>query len=193
MRLVCAGTPDVAVVINDGPRRDAAGVFTSNRVQAAPVLWSRQVLTDGQLQAVVLNSGGANACTGRAGLADARQMAEWTAEAIGADVTDVAVCSTGLIGVRLPMDKISAAIPDLVRGLSTDGGATFPRRMLIEDGPGTCTSNDSTDGRNREMSYPWIWQAPDGTLHLAYTYHRRAIKYVRLSPKAQAALEEQTA
>ena len=81
----------------------------------------------------------------------------------------------------------------LIVALSTDGGATFPRRMLIEDGPGTCTSNDSTDGRNREMSYPWIWQAPDGTLHLAYTYHRRTIKYVRLSPRAQAALEEQTA
>ncbi len=81
----------------------------------------------------------------------------------------------------------------VIVALSTDGGATFPRRMLIEDGPGTCTSNDSTDGRNREMSYPWIWQAPDGTLHLAYTYHRRTIKYVRLSPRAQAALEEQTA
>ncbi len=66
--------------------------------------------------------------------------------------------------------------------LSEDGGKTFPLRLVVEDGPGTCLSNDSTDGRNREMSYPWLLEAPDGTLHLAYTYHRRAIKYVRLSP-----------
>lgn len=66
--------------------------------------------------------------------------------------------------------------------LSRDGGRTFPRRLVIEDGPGTCLSNDSTDGRNQEMSYPWLLEGPDGTLHLAYTYHRRAIKYVRLAP-----------
>ncbi|MGF6257020.1 sialidase family protein [Ensifer sp. LBL] len=66
--------------------------------------------------------------------------------------------------------------------LSEDGGKTFPVRLLIEDGPGTCLSNDSTDGRNKEMSYPWLLEGPDGTMHLAYTYHRRAIKYVRLAP-----------
>lgn len=66
--------------------------------------------------------------------------------------------------------------------LSSDGGRSFPRRFVIEDGPGTCLSNDSTDGRNREMSYPWLLEGPDGTLHIAYTYHRRAIKYVRLAP-----------
>ena len=66
--------------------------------------------------------------------------------------------------------------------LSEDGGHTFPLRLVIEDGPGTCTSNDSTDGRNKELSYPWLLEAPDGSLHIAYTYHRRAIKYVRLSP-----------
>ncbi|MBR0558376.1 exo-alpha-sialidase [Ciceribacter sp. L1K23] len=66
--------------------------------------------------------------------------------------------------------------------LSDDGGITFPRRILIEDGPGSCLSNDSTDGRNQEMSYPWILEGRDGSLHLAYTYHRRAIKYVRLAP-----------
>lgn len=73
--------------------------------------------------------------------------------------------------------------------LSEDGGLSFPVRILIEDGPGTCLSNDSTDGRNKEMSYPWLLEGPDGTLHLAYTYHRRAIKYVRLAPgwdKAEA-------
>jgi len=66
--------------------------------------------------------------------------------------------------------------------LSEDGGRTFPIRLLVEDGPGTCLSNDSTDGRNLEMSYPWLLEGVDGTLHLAYTYHRRAIKYVRLAP-----------
>jgi len=66
--------------------------------------------------------------------------------------------------------------------LSEDGGRTFPVRLVIEDGPGTCLSNDSTDGRNKEMSYPWLLEGPDGTMHLAYTYHRRAIKYVRLAP-----------
>lgn len=72
---------------------------------------------------------------------------------------------------------------------SEDGGLTFPTRIVIENGPGTCTSNDSTDGRNKEMSYPWILQDPDGTLHIAYTYHRRAIKYVRLAPEVLAKLE----
>lgn len=67
-------------------------------------------------------------------------------------------------------------------GLSEDGGRTFPTRIVIEDGPGTCLSNDSTDGRNQEMSYPWLLEGQDGTLHLAYTYHRRAIKYVRMAP-----------
>lgn len=66
--------------------------------------------------------------------------------------------------------------------ISSDGGKTFPQRIVIEDGPGTCLSNDSTDGRNKEMSYPWLLAGPDGTLHIAYTYHRRAIKYIRLAP-----------
>ncbi|RDL46530.1 hypothetical protein BLJAPNOD_06724 [Ensifer sp. M14] len=66
--------------------------------------------------------------------------------------------------------------------LSEDGGRSFALRLSIEEGPGTCLSNDSTDGRNQEMSYPWLLEGADGTLHLAYTYHRRAIKYVRLAP-----------
>lgn len=66
--------------------------------------------------------------------------------------------------------------------ISSDGGLTFPQRIQIENGPGTCLSNDSTDGRNKEMSYPWLLADQDGSLHIAYTYHRRAIKYVRLAP-----------
>ncbi len=77
--------------------------------------------------------------------------------------------------------------------LSSDGGHSFAQRLIVENGPGTCTSNDSTDGRNKEMSYPWILQSPDGSLHLAYSYHRRAIKYVRLSPEAFTQLEAESA
>lgn len=77
--------------------------------------------------------------------------------------------------------------------LSSDGGLSFPQRLIVEDGAGSCTSNDSTDGRNKEMSYPWLLQDPDGSLHLAYTYHRRAIKYVRLSPEAFTQIQAESA
>jgi glutamate N-acetyltransferase/amino-acid N-acetyltransferase len=133
-----SGTPDLALVLNQGPQRAAAGVFTSNRVQAAPVQWSRQVLADRSLQAVILNSGGANACTGPEGFADTHLTAEQTAAALqsaGYDVgaIDVAVCSTGLIGVRLPMPKITAAIPTLVENLAVDGGADAARAIMTTD------------------------------------------------------------
>ncbi|GAA3713049.1 bifunctional glutamate N-acetyltransferase/amino-acid acetyltransferase ArgJ [Microlunatus aurantiacus] len=133
-----SGTPDLALVLNTGPHRAAAGVFTSNRVQAAPVVWSRQVLTDRSLQAVILNSGGANACTGPDGFADTHHTAEQVAAALqsaGHDTgaIDVAVCSTGLIGVRLPMDKITAAIPGLVDGLAVEGGAAAARAIMTTD------------------------------------------------------------
>ncbi|WP_415949467.1 bifunctional glutamate N-acetyltransferase/amino-acid acetyltransferase ArgJ [Streptomyces sp. KLOTTS4A1] len=117
-----SGDPDLALVVNQGPSRAAAGVFTSNRVQAAPVRWSRRVLADGRISAVVLNSGGANACTGQAGAVDALLMAEHTARAVEADPHEVAVCSTGLIGVRLPMDRVDAGITDAAARLSPRGG-----------------------------------------------------------------------
>ncbi|WP_108258316.1 exo-alpha-sialidase [Mangrovicoccus ximenensis] len=66
--------------------------------------------------------------------------------------------------------------------LSGDDGRSFPERYLVEDGPGTCLSNNSVDGKNRELSYPWLLETPDGCLHLSYTFHRRAIKHVRLAP-----------
>jgi glutamate N-acetyltransferase/amino-acid N-acetyltransferase len=133
-----SGKPDLALVLNHGPRKAAAGVFTSNRVQAAPVQWSRQVLADQALQAVILNSGGANACTGPDGFADTHHTAEQLAEALraaGHDVgaIDVAVCSTGLIGIRLPMDKITAAIPDLVAGLAPSRGAAAAEAIMTTD------------------------------------------------------------
>ncbi|MYY86349.1 MULTISPECIES: bifunctional glutamate N-acetyltransferase/amino-acid acetyltransferase ArgJ [unclassified Streptomyces] len=117
-----SGAPDLALVVNRGPSDAAAAVFTSNRVQAAPVRWSRRVIGDGALAAVVLNSGGANACTGPAGEDDARAMAERTARALCVEAEQVAVCSTGLIGVRLPMDRVTAGIDTAAAALSEDGG-----------------------------------------------------------------------
>jgi glutamate N-acetyltransferase/amino-acid N-acetyltransferase len=117
------GGRDLALVINEGPSRAAAGVFTRNRVKAAPVLWSQQVLRGGRVRAVVLNSGGANACTGPAGFQDTHATAEKVAEVLGDAAGEVAVCSTGLIGERLPLEKILAGIDaaagELTRG---DGG-----------------------------------------------------------------------
>jgi len=119
-----SGKPDVALVVNDGPLNAAAGVFTRNRVQAAPVLWTRQTLADGRLRAVVLNSGGANACTGPAGFADTHATAEHVASALELGAGDVAVCSTGLIGVRLPMDLLLAGVTAAVSGLATGAGGS---------------------------------------------------------------------
>ena len=103
--LKASGKADVAVVQNLGPSMAAASVFTTNRVFAAPVKWSRHAVEDGQLQAIVLNSGGANACTGAEGYQDSAATAARVASSLGLIIDNVAVCSTGLIGVRLPMDK----------------------------------------------------------------------------------------
>lgn len=113
---------DVAVVINDGPSRAAAAVFTSNRVLAAPVKWSRQVVSGGRVRAVVLNSGGANACTGPLGFQDTHATAERLAAALGDSAGEIAVCSTGLIGERLPMDKVLPAVDAAVAEADRGGG-----------------------------------------------------------------------
>ncbi|MER5643818.1 bifunctional glutamate N-acetyltransferase/amino-acid acetyltransferase ArgJ [Streptosporangium sp. NPDC002524] len=113
---------DLALIVNDGPSRAAAGVFTSNRVKAAPVLWSAQVLAGGRVHAVVLNSGGANACNGPLGFQDTHATAEKVAEALGDSAGEVAVCSTGLIGERLPMDPLLAGVDLAVSQLARDGG-----------------------------------------------------------------------
>ncbi|MFJ9029952.1 bifunctional glutamate N-acetyltransferase/amino-acid acetyltransferase ArgJ [Streptomyces sp. NPDC102274] len=122
------GGPDLALVVNNGPRRAAAGVFTSNRVKAAPVLWSEQVLKGGAVTAVVLNSGGANACTGPKGFQDTHATAEKAAEVLGGYGADghsageIAVASTGLIGLPLPMDKLLPGIEKAATELSAHGG-----------------------------------------------------------------------
>jgi glutamate N-acetyltransferase/amino-acid N-acetyltransferase len=116
------GERDVAVVINDGPSRAAAAVFTRNRVQAAPVTWTRQVVSGGRVRAVVLNSGGANACTGPAGFQDTHATAERLAAALDDSAGEIAVCSTGLIGERLPMDLILPAVDTAVAEADRGGG-----------------------------------------------------------------------
>ncbi len=134
-----SGRPDLALVVNSGPHHAAAGVFTRNRVRAAPVLWSERVVADGQLRAVILNSGGANACTGPAGFADTHRTAEAVASALqraqGTEIgaIDIAVCSTGLIGVPLPMGKINSGVEHLVTSLSTDGGLDAAEAIMTTD------------------------------------------------------------
>ncbi len=135
------GALDVAMVVNDGPDATAAGVFTTNKVKAAPVLWSQQVLRGGVVRAVVLNSGGANACTGPAGFQDTHATAERAAVRLSAGrggrmllgAAEVAVCSTGLIGTRLPMPALLAGVDAAARSLSRDGGPAAAQAILTTD------------------------------------------------------------
>ncbi|MHA6524645.1 bifunctional glutamate N-acetyltransferase/amino-acid acetyltransferase ArgJ [Tessaracoccus sp. G1721] len=131
--LKASGRPDVAVVHNLGPGMSAAAVFTSNRVHAAPVKWSRQAVADGQVQAVVLNSGGANACTGAEGFTDSATTAARVADRLGVITDNVAVCSTGLIGLRLPMDLLLNGVDDACAALSPDGGAAAATAIMTTD------------------------------------------------------------
>ncbi len=131
--LKSSGARDVALVVNDGPLDVAAAVFTSNRVKAAPVLWSQQTVADGHVRAVVLNSGGANACTGAGGFADTHATAEQVAREVGCDAGDVIVCSTGLIGERLPMQALGNGVSAAVSALSAAGGADAAEAIRTTD------------------------------------------------------------
>jgi glutamate N-acetyltransferase/amino-acid N-acetyltransferase len=131
--LKAAGGRDVALVVNDGPLDAAAAVFTANRVKAAPVLWSQQVLADGRARAVVLNSGGANACTGPDGFADTHATAEHVAGQLGIGAGEVVVCSTGLIGERLPMARLLPGISAAAATLTVDGGAAAADAIRTTD------------------------------------------------------------
>ncbi len=135
-----SGALDMALVFNEGPDYGAAGVFTRNQVKAAPVLWTQQVLTTGRLRAVILNSGGANACTGPAGFQDSHATAEAVAAALSDWGTDtgpieIAVCSTGLIGDRLPMDKVLSGVADIVHEMAggLSGGEEAARAIMTTD------------------------------------------------------------
>jgi glutamate N-acetyltransferase/amino-acid N-acetyltransferase len=133
--LKSSGQPDVALVVNDGPRYTAAGVFTSNRVKAAPVRWCESILEGpgAELVAVVLNSGGANACTGPDGYADTIATAEHLGELLVTPAYRVAVASTGLIGLRLPMDKLLPGIDNAVGALSPAAGLDAATAIMTTD------------------------------------------------------------
>ncbi|MEG3614801.1 bifunctional glutamate N-acetyltransferase/amino-acid acetyltransferase ArgJ [Isoptericola haloaureus] len=140
--LKASGGRDVALVVNDGPLRTAAAVLTGNRVQAAPVVWTRQAVSDGAARAVVLNSGGANACTGPDGFADTHRTAEHVAAVLSAAAAapqdevgagDVLVCSTGLIGVRLDMPALLGGIDTAAGSLAADGGADAAHAIMTTD------------------------------------------------------------
>jgi glutamate N-acetyltransferase/amino-acid N-acetyltransferase len=131
--LKSTGQPDVALVVNDGPSHAAAAVFTGNRVQAAPVQWSRQVVLDGRVDAVVLNSGGANACTGAPGFQDTHLTAERVGEQLGLSATDVVVASTGLIGVRLPMPSLLGGVDAAAAAIAVDGGDLAALAIMTTD------------------------------------------------------------
>ncbi|MEE3062396.1 MAG: bifunctional glutamate N-acetyltransferase/amino-acid acetyltransferase ArgJ [Actinomycetota bacterium] len=135
-----SGARDLALVFNEGPDYAAAGVVTRNQVKAAPVLWTQQVLTTGRLRAVILNSGGANACTGPGGFQDTHATAEAVASALSdwgteTGAVEIAVCSTGLIGDRLPMDKVLDGVTHIVHemhgGLS--GGDEAAQAIMTTD------------------------------------------------------------
>lgn len=130
-----SGRADLALVVNDGPRAEAAGVFTRNKVKAAPVLWSQQVLTTGSLRAVVLNSGGANACTGAEGFQVAHATAEQVAEVVGCGAIDVAVCSTGLIGEQLPRETVLAGVRSAAAELASgpEAGSAVAAAIMTTD------------------------------------------------------------
>ena len=148
--LKTSGERDVAVVINDGPSRAAAAVFTRNRVKAAPVLWTQQVVSGGRVRAVALNSGGANACTGPLGFQDTHATAERLAQTLstgapgtgdpapsdgtgGESAGEIAVCSTGLIGERLPMDLLLGGLDAALADASRSGGTTAADAIRTTD------------------------------------------------------------
>ncbi|MCH8613190.1 bifunctional glutamate N-acetyltransferase/amino-acid acetyltransferase ArgJ [Arsenicicoccus dermatophilus] len=131
--LKASGRPDVALVVDDGPDHHGAAVFTTNRVEAAPVTWSRQVVRDGRVDAVILNSGGANACTGPEGFLDTHRTAEQVAGLLGISASDVVVASTGLIGERLPMDRLGAGVAEASRRLDRAGGEDAAVAIMTTD------------------------------------------------------------
>ena len=131
--LKSSGKKDVALIFNQGPNYDAAAVFTSNKVKAAPVIWTQEVIKNKKLKAVVLNSGGANACTGSDGFADTHKTAEHVAELLSIGAIEVGVCSTGLIGNRLDMPKLIKGIELAHEELKIDGGDDAAEAIITTD------------------------------------------------------------
>ena len=131
--LKSTGALDLTLIQNQGPLFMGAAVFTSNKVVAAPVIWSRQVAKGGTVRAAVLNSGGANACTGPQGFADTHKTAEHVGHLLNVSAGEVIVCSTGLIGEFLPMEKILTGLDAIAPVLSSDGLQTSAQAIMTTD------------------------------------------------------------
>ncbi|MGO4257530.1 bifunctional glutamate N-acetyltransferase/amino-acid acetyltransferase ArgJ [Marmoricola sp. RAF53] len=131
--LKSTGAKDLALVVNQGPLFDSASVFTSNRCKANPVLWSQEVVKDGTVRAVVLNSGGANCYTGADGFQTTHAVAEQVGAGLGVGAIDVVVCSTGLIGLANPRQNLLDGVDACVAGLSADGGADAAAAIMTTD------------------------------------------------------------
>jgi len=131
--LKTSGEKDVALIVNNGPKYDASAVFTTNKVKAAPVVWTQEVIKNKKLKAVVLNSGGANACTGPEGFADTHSTAEYVAKMLSVGAIEIGVCSTGLIGNRLDMKKLISGINNAYAKLSPEGGQDAAAAIITTD------------------------------------------------------------
>jgi glutamate N-acetyltransferase/amino-acid N-acetyltransferase len=131
--LKSSGNKDLAIVVNRGPLQKAAAVFTTNRCQANPILWSKEVIKDQQVSAIVLNSGGANCYTGPQGFQTTHATAEALAEQLGVSSGDVLVCSTGLIGEQLDREKLLSGVSAAVQSLSGDGGVSASEAIMTTD------------------------------------------------------------
>ncbi len=182
--------PDLAIILSTVPNTQAAAVFTQNAFAAAPVHVSRQHVADGNIQAIVVNSGNANACTGRQGLRDAVEMASLTAERLGLEESQVFVCSTGRIGVSLPMEKIRAGIDACTKELPSAIGTEITQAIMTTDtGPKEAQTSFVVDGheyniagiaKGAGMIHPNMatmlgFIATDAPIHAAHL--RRALNY----------------
>ena len=131
--LKSSGALDLTLIVNNGPNFDAAAVYTSNQVVAAPVIWSKQVTKGKLVRAAILNSGGANACTGPQGFTDTHKTAEHVGQLLGISSGEVVVCSTGLIGELLPMEKILNGVDRIVKNLTVDSLSDVAKAIMTTD------------------------------------------------------------
>jgi glutamate N-acetyltransferase/amino-acid N-acetyltransferase len=144
--LKSSGNKDLALVVNQGPLKSAAVVFTTNRCQANPIIWSKQVIADGEVSAIVLNSGGANCYTGPQGFQTTHSTAEKVAEVLGVSAGDVLVCSTGLIGEQLDLAKLTAGVDAAAAKLSSDAGASAAEAIMTTDSVSKTAHHVSANG-----------------------------------------------
>ena len=128
-----SGARDLALIVNEGPKKFGTAVFTSNKIVAAPVTWSKMVVKDREVAAILLNSGGANACTGPEGFADTHKSGEYLAEKLGISSADIVICSTGMIGERLPMDHLLPGIDGAIDSMSESSGVELAEAIMTTD------------------------------------------------------------